>query len=409
MRSAADPKSAASTDVRSAQVLVANRSFTLIEPFLQALLTLRQSRDKSPAMLKSGALPSPTHPSTGSGSGAMRTLFSMAIVLAMILVIPVGPLKGPYNALATIFSSIVLEALPFMLFGAFVGGLIEAFVSRERMASLLPNTRLGTVCTAAAMGLVFPVCECAVIPVVRRLIGKGLPFSAAIAYLLAGPIVNPIVAASTLLAYGLSWEVTALRLGLGYFIAVAVALILGSLFPARTALREGLDAVSVPACACGCADSPLKPFAQVTDALHTPSVRTRLRQALRHGAADFLGVGHYLIIGAFVAALAQTFVDRSALMGMMEAPIISVLIMSGLAVALNLCSEADAFIASSFRGLVPLPGQMAFMLTGPMFDLKLLLMYQVIFRKRAILALSLLILLFTISLAAALGYWTWPW
>jgi len=344
-----------------------------------------------------------------SGQGTIGTLFSVGIVLTMILVLPAGPHVGPYNALATIFASIVLEALPFMLFGAFVGGLIEAFVSRERMASLLPRTHLGTICTAAAMGLVFPVCECAVIPVVRRLIGKGLPFSAAIAYLLAGPIVNPIVAASTLLAYGLSWEVTVLRLGLGYLIAVTVAVIMGRLFPRRSALREGLDAVSVPACACGCTDSSLKPFSQVTDALHAPSVRTRMRQALRHGAADFLGVGHYLIIGAFVAALAQTFVDRSMLVDTMESPFVSVLLMSGLAVALNLCSEADAFIAASFRGLVPLPGQMAFMLIGPMFDLKLLLMYQIIFRKRAILALSLLILFLTVSCAAGLGYWVRPW
>jgi uncharacterized membrane protein YraQ (UPF0718 family) len=360
-------------------------------------------------MSNSGSLSTATPPATDAGRGTVRTLLSMSIVLAMILVIPAGPLTGPYNALATIFASIVLEALPFMLFGAFVGGLIEAFVSRERMASLLPSTRMGKICTAAAMGLVFPVCECAVIPVVRRLIGKGLPFSAAIAYLLAGPIVNPIVAASTFLAYGLSWEVTALRLGLGYVIAVTVAVIIGSLFPGRTALRDGLEAVPVPACACGCADNSLKPYSQIADTLHAPTARTRLQQALRHGAADFLGVGHYLIIGAFVAALAQTFVDRSMLVGMMEAPIVSVLLMSGLAVALNLCSEADAFIAASFRGLVPLPGQMAFMLTGPMFDLKLLLMYQIIFRKRAILALSLLILFFTISGAAGLGFRAWPW
>ncbi len=339
----------------------------------------------------------------------MRSFVSVVIVLVMTLVLPAGPQTGPYNALATVFASIVLEALPFMLLGAFVGGLIEAFVSRERMASLLPRTRMGTICVAAAMGMVFPVCECAVIPVVRRLIGKGLPFSAAIAYLLAGPIVNPIVAASTLLAYRLNWEITALRLGLGYMIAVAVALMLGSLFPGRSALREGLDAAPVLACACGCAGNQLKPFSQVADALPAPSVKTRLRHALRHGAADFLGVGHYLIIGAFVAALAQTFVDRSALVGTMESPFLSVVLMSGLAVALNLCSEADAFIASSFSGLVPLPGQMAFMLTGPMFDLKLLLMYQVIFRKWAILALSVLTLLFTVSCAAGLGYRTWPW
>jgi uncharacterized membrane protein YraQ (UPF0718 family) len=120
-------------------------------------------------------------------------------------------------------------------------------------------------------------------------------------------------------------------------------------------------------------------------------------------------VGHYLVIGAFVAALAQTFVNRSLLLDMIESPMLSIALMSGLAVALNLCSEADAFIASSFRGIMPMPAQMAFMLTGPMFDLKLLLMYQVVFRKPAILALSALVLLFTAAASAVLAYGVTPW
>lgn len=326
----------------------------------------------------------------------------MAIVLAMLLLLPAGPQTGPYNALATMFASIVLEALPFMLIGALVGGIIEAFVSRERMTRLLPRSPLARILAAAGLGLVFPVCECAVVPVVRRLIGKGLPFPAAIAYLLAGPIVNPIVAFSTAMAYNFDWQIAGLRLFLGYLIAVVVAVIMGSLFPGRQALREGLEALPVSGCACGCEKISLKPFSLVTDAATRPTFGNLLQQALRHGAGDFLGVAHYLVVGAFVAALAQTFINRSLLLDMAELPLVAVLIMTGLAIALNLCSEADAFIAASFRGLMPFPAQMAFMLTGPMLDLKLLLMYQVVFRKRTILALSLLILFFTVLGAASL-------
>lgn len=353
--------------------------------------------------------PSPAVPAPGvPGQGTVGTLVLVALVLAMLLMLPAGPQAGPYSALATFFASIVLEALPFMLLGSLVGGLIEAFVSRERLASLLPRSPLGAVCAAAAMGFVFPVCECAVVPVVRRLVGKGLPFPAAVAYLLGGPIVNPIVAGSTLLAYGFDWRIAGLRLGLGYVVAVAAALIMGRLFPGRTALRDEDGGLHAPACACGCGSS-LKPFSEVADAVRPAGLATRLHQALRHGAADFLGVGHYLVIGAFVAALAQTFVNRSLLLDMIEAPMLSIVLMSGLAVALNLCSEADAFIASSFRGIMPMPAQMAFMLTGPMFDLKLLLMYQVVFRKPAILALSALVLFLTAAASAALAYGVTPW
>jgi hypothetical protein len=89
--------------------------------------------------------------------------------------LPTGSESGALNSLAIVFVSIVLEAIPFMLFGSLVGGFIEAFVSRERMATFLPKKGWLTVCIAAGAGIVFPVCECAVVPVVRRLIGKGLP------------------------------------------------------------------------------------------------------------------------------------------------------------------------------------------------------------------------------------------
>lgn len=101
------------------------------------------------------------------------------------------------QAFALVFVSIVLEALPFMLIGSCVGGLIEVFVNRDKLTALLPRSPWAVTCMAAALGLVFPVCECAVVPVVRRLARKGLPLSAAVAYLLGGPIVNPIVGAST--------------------------------------------------------------------------------------------------------------------------------------------------------------------------------------------------------------------
>jgi hypothetical protein len=117
-----------------------------------------------------------------------------------------------------------------------------------------------------------------------------------------------------------------------------------------------------------------------------------------------MAVGHYLVIGAFIAALAQTYVERSVFLAVAGVPALSVVLMMALAVALNLCSEADAFIAASFRWLTPWSSQLAFMLTGPMFDLKLLLMYQLVFTRRAIMALSGLVLIavFIVSLCMEL-------
>ncbi|MGD9216396.1 MAG: permease [Desulfobacteraceae bacterium] len=351
-----------------------------------------------------------------------------AIFLAAALFfLPTRSESGTLNSLAIVFISIVLEAIPFMFFGSLVGGLVEAFVRRERMAMLLPKKRWLIVCVAAGAGIVFPVCECAVVPVVRRLVGKGLPLSAAIAYLLGGPIVNPIVAASTALAYAFDWHIVILRLAMGYGIAVLIGLVMGRLFSSAKAIKEhGITAdqntpsydcrhhptegtqtagccttsenfpkvttqTDIAACGCG-GDHPM------TDQSWTDKVGS----AFNHAMDDFLAVGHYLVIGAFIAALAQTYIERSSFLSVAGTPILSVALMMALAILLNLCSEADAFIAASFQGLMPVPAQMAFLLTGPMFDLKLLLMYQSVFRRRAIIVLASLVLIVVLVFSVGL-------
>lgn len=335
------------------------------------------------------------------------------LVIAFIF-FPKGHGSEQLKSMAVIFVSIVLEAIPFMLAGSLAGGIIEAFVSRERITSMLPQKGWLTVCIAACAGMVFPVCECAVIPVVRRLLGKGLPLSAAIAYLLGGPVVNPIVEASTALAYAFDWSVVILRVTCGYAIAVVIGIIMGRLFTEKDAvIEQGHSGSCSTSCCCDnllpvqiAVKSDLKTHVSEPDnrygccdvqdafAVNNQNIRflDKTAAAFRHGMDDFLSVGHYLIIGAFIAALANTFIDRTIFLSLSEIPFLSIILMMAMAVLLNLCSEADAFIAASFRGVVTPAAQMAFMLTGPVFDLKLLLMYKNIFTTKAIITLVVLIL-----------------
>lgn len=320
--------------------------------------------------------------------------------------IPIGDHTGTLGAFRVVFVSIVLEAIPFMFVGSMIGGLVEVFVSRDRMTALLPRNGWLTVGLAAGAGMLFPVCECAVVPVVRRLMGKGLPLSAAVGYLLGGPIVNPVVALSTTLAYGLDWRPAALRLALGYAIAVAIGLLMGRLFNRQSALADG-GPETCPDAACGCGHAHGDCPVLCDDPGHAPAPTSgrmaKIGAAWRHAADDFMAVGHYLVIGAFIAALAQTFIARANFVEVAGHSLVAVAVMMTLAVLLNLCSEADAFIAASFRGLIPLTGQMAFMLTGPMLDLKLLLMYRDLFRTRAILCLGVLIVVAVSAVSAALS------
>ena len=94
---------------------------------------------------------------------------------------------------------------------------------------------------------------------------------------------------------------------------------------------------------------------------------------MAHAASDFLEVAGFLVIGAFVAALVQSGIDRNYFLFLGEDSVLAVAAMMVLAVILNLCSAADAFVAASFRLTIPMSAQMAFMVLGPMLDLKLFL------------------------------------
>jgi uncharacterized membrane protein YraQ (UPF0718 family) len=303
----------------------------------------------------------------------------MFVLLALSLLVFFRE-RAQFQTLGIIFVSIVLEALPFMLLGTLIGGAIEVFIPREKITRWLPEGRWWTVFIGAGMGLVFPVCECAVVPVVRRLLQKGVPLGSAIAFLLGGPIVNPLVAASTAVAYFAEWSVVLRRLVFGYLVAVVVGLLFNLIFSKTTAVRREVFS-----------DSDHLSNSLISDHSHPAAFGEKIALAVSHAADDFFDIGRFLIIGAFAAAALQTLIPRQIFASVLEAPAFSILAMMIMAVVLNLCSEADAFVAASFRSsLVPLSAQLAFMILGPMLDIKLITMFLKVFRGRAIAALAAL-------------------
>ncbi|MBU0754554.1 MAG: permease [Planctomycetes bacterium] len=326
------------------------------------------------------------------------------LIMALVLLVTFHGDPGLIT-FALVFVSIVLEAFPFVLLGSMISGTVEVFLSKDRLADWLPRDKVVLTLIAAGAGAVFPVCECAVVPVVRRFLRKGVPLSAALAYLLAGPIFNPLVGISTWVAYSSSplWQslsIVGIRLFSGFGIAFAIALIMGRIFPGHAAL---LDQVDEPAESSGCCNR---------SAIHghdTVPEKRRFILAVNHGVEDFLDVGQYLVLGAFVAGLLQTLVSRQVFLNLADVPLLAMPLMMLMAFVLSLCSEADAFLVASFRGALPLSAQMAFLVLGPMLDLKLICMYLTVFKKRTIVVLSLLILLLVFLLMTllhgVLGSW----
>ena len=262
--------------------------------------------------------------------------------------------------------------MPFILIGTLLSGIIDEFLPSRVMVRFLPRNAFFGICLSGAMGLVFPMCECGVVPVIRRLINKGLPVSNAIAYMLGAPIVNPIVLTSTYVAFrGQNpMEFTLLRLGVGYLVAVIVALAVHHL-PQHLLLRRGVLFTGSTSHSTGMA--------------HRLPVRAG--NALRVAVADFLDVLVFFVLGVLISALFSTSLNQEVIMPLALNDWLATFSLMVFAGILSLCSTSDAFIAATLISF-PAVAKLAFLVFGPMFDLKLLFIYGAVFRKRFVAGLG---------------------
>jgi len=271
------------------------------------------------------------------------------------------------------FLSILLEGAPFLLAGALLSGILEEYLPPSLMTRLLPANPSLAIVVSAFVGLVIPVCECGIVPVVRRLLRKGLPVSCGITYMLASPIVNPLVILSTLAAFrgqG-ALEMTFLRFALGVFVAVVAGLICTRFAP-FSILRPGL----------------LSP--EASDHQHAPGegVGGRLANVAATATRDFLDVSVFFVLGAAAAALFGTTVNQEIILPLSTNLPLSIASLMGLASVLSVCSTTDAFIAATLTAF-PMAAKLAFLVFGPMLDFKLLFLYGAAFSKRFIVLLAL--------------------
>jgi uncharacterized membrane protein YraQ (UPF0718 family) len=300
---------------------------------------------------------------------------------------------------ALAFLSILFEGVPFILLGTLISGFIDIYLPAGTMDRFLPRNKFLAVVTAGLMGAVFPVCECAVVPVIRRLVKKGLPVSCGLTYMLAAPIVNPITALSTWKAFqgqGAAM-MTSSRMLLGFMIAVAVGIIVSKLplaFVLKGKLVASLEKDNEPhhhhdhdhdhdhdhSC---CGHDHHHPH-------DGPSEDNRLVAALRSAMKDFVDVAVYFSIGVSITALFNTGIAPGAqwLDSLAKNPTAAPAALMVLAFILSLCSTSDAFIAATLDKF-SWGAKLAFLTFGPMMDVKLLFLYQTVLRKRFIVMLAL--------------------
>jgi uncharacterized membrane protein YraQ (UPF0718 family) len=294
-------------------------------------------------------------------------------ILMRWLLIPnsLARLGGLVQNFATIFLGIFIEAVPFLLAGTLVSGFLDVFVSGEQLRRFIPGRGIKAVVAGVLLGVFFPVCECGVVPVTRRFFQKGVPLSAGIAFLLAAPVMNPVVIASTWAAFGFG------RILVGrVFLAVGIAGLVGLVFSMHPRPEEVTvnESFSFPE--------------QVWDS--ATGLRDRLYRALLIAGEEFFEMGRYLVVGALLAAVMQTIVPQAVILSVGQGPVSSVLVMLILAFVLSVCSTVDAFLALAFAGSFTTASILAFLVFGPMVDIKSTLMFLGVFKRRIVAYLILL-------------------
>lgn len=311
--------------------------------------------------------------------GSPRTRARPELVFA-ILAIALGArgivsgFSNPYvSTWATIFVAIVVQALPFVVLGVLVSGLVASHATPAVLSRVVPSSPVLAIPAAACAGMLLPGCECASVPVAGRLRSRGVASGAAAAFMLSAPAVNPVVLVATAVAFPGQPRMVVARLVASLLCAAGVGLLW---------MRLGDDALMRPAVDRAAAD-----------AARWASFSTAARD-------DLVLAGGWLVVGAAAAATMQTVVPRSFLESLAGVPVLASVALGVLAVLLCICSEADAFVAASLRQFSP-SSQLVFMVVGPAVDLKLAAMQSGVFGRAF--ALRFAPLTFAVAVLSALA------
>jgi uncharacterized protein len=315
--------------------------------------------------------------------------------------VPIGSLSifwvfmEQFNSAFTLFLSLLVEALPFLLLGVTLSGVLLLFVDERQLLRLAPQNPVLGAFLGSCIGFLLPVCECGNVPVARRLIVQGVPLPVAIGFLLAAPVINPIVIWSTWIAFRDQPEIVVLRV----LFSLLVATTIGWIFSQQKDVKEILQ----PAVALSMVKpvDPKRPTllqsgnfvlgqGQRLEQQMSQRAKPKLSWAdrgnllLENTLQELRELGGILVLGSALAAMIQTFTPRELILGLGQGSVSSILAMMLLAATISVCSTVDAFFALSFAGAFTSGSLLAFLVFGPMFDLKGIGLLLSVFKPKAI-------------------------
>jgi uncharacterized membrane protein YraQ (UPF0718 family) len=294
-------------------------------------------------------------------------------------------LPNQFQDLLTLSISVIIESLPFVLLGIVLSIVVQVWVPDRYIMRILPRNPILRRATISFLGMFLPVCECGNLPLARGLIVKGFTVSESMTFLLAAPILNPITIITTSQAFGLDGGILVARL-IGGFV---IANLIGWLFSKHPDQDSLLTARFAAEC-------------RVPDPHeHRQTKWQKSIELFTHETGIIMPA---LFIGSLVAGLVQVVVPRAVLLTLGSNPIWSILAMMVLAFVISVCSNVDSFFILPFASTF-MPGSIAaFLIFGPMIDIKMLTLMRTTFTTRVLVQLTVIVALMSALIGLVMNY-----
>ncbi|AOX46015.1 permease [Microbacterium sp. BH-3-3-3] len=338
------------------------------------------------------ATTSRTAASTPARTGASRTLVALGlgvvVVSALFLVDAFAPtfFSQPLPTRAqdglTLALSVLIESLPFVILGVVLSIIVQVWVPPGAIERWMPRAPWARRAVLSLLGMFIPVCECGNVPFARGLLMRGFGVSDTLTFLVAAPIVNPIVIISTHAAFGFSDGILVARL-IGGFL---VANLLGWLYSRHPNPDKLLTERFLETCE-----------------IVVQERGGRGRRTLAQLVVELRSVMPALIIGSLIAGAVQVLIPRSALLAIGSDPALSIAAMMLLAIVVSLCSNVDAFFALSFASTFTPGSLVAFLVVGPIIDLKMMALLRTTFSTRVLVGMTVVVVLFAFALGTVVN------
>jgi uncharacterized membrane protein YraQ (UPF0718 family) len=293
-----------------------------------------------------------------------------------------APLPSRAQDGLTLALSVLIESLPFVVLGVLLSIIVQVWVPPGAIERWMPRAPWARRAVLSLLGMLIPVCECGNVPFARGLLMRGFAVSDTLTFLVAAPIVNPIVIISTNAAFGLSDGILVGRLVGGFL----VANLIGWLYSRHPDPDKLLTERFLETCE-----------------IVVQERGGRGRRSLAQFVVELRSVMPALIIGSLIAGAVQVLIPRSALLAIGSDPALSIAAMMVLAVVVSLCSNVDAFFALSFASTFTPGSIVAFLVVGPVVDLKMYALLRTTFTTRVLVGLTVVVVLSAFALGTVVN------